>query len=238
MARGTATPFARRGQAGEDEAGAALEEGRAHLVAARDAEGAEDEGVAAGIETDWRGRLGQLRAQKPDAAEELRQLLTDLVAMQGPVNAVTHGAVRYGAFQNSQIHAGITYHVQTPAARFGRPARRRFGTCRCPGARRDPGSGQDGHCHQMGPPVSGAFPRRAVVRGPRGVARYARRRRRVRGGGDVSSVAGGQGRVSAAFPGGADPALPYTLGRAADAPRAGRCQRARPGPGVSARIES
>ncbi|MFD7517506.1 NB-ARC domain-containing protein [Streptomyces niveus] len=106
--------FARRRQSrnpGEDEEGAALDEGRAQLVAARDAD---DESAAADVETDWRRRLGQLLEEEPEAAQELRQLLSDLAAVQAPVNAVTYGGVQYGAFQNSQIHGGITYNVHPP----------------------------------------------------------------------------------------------------------------------------
>ncbi|WP_255293151.1 NB-ARC domain-containing protein [Streptomyces niveus] len=80
-------------------------------MAARDAD---DESAAADVETDWRRRLSQLLEEEPDAAQELRQLLSDLAAAQAPVNAVTHGGVQYGAFQNSQIHGGITYNVHPP----------------------------------------------------------------------------------------------------------------------------
>lgn len=101
------------GEAGEaSQASQALEEGRAQLVAARDAD---DEGTVAGIEADWRLRLGQLLAREPQAAEELRQLLADLGAAPGAGVAVIRGGVQYGAFQNSQIHGGITYNVQPPA---------------------------------------------------------------------------------------------------------------------------
>ncbi|MFF3731368.1 NB-ARC domain-containing protein [Streptomyces sp. NPDC002476] len=101
--------FARRGRAREEEADDDLQEAGAQLVAAEEAD---DDSAAADIEAYWRLRLSRLLEEDPAAADELRQLLADLGGDRGQGGAAISGGVQYGAFQNSQIHGGITYNVQ------------------------------------------------------------------------------------------------------------------------------
>ncbi|RAJ67135.1 tetratricopeptide repeat protein [Streptomyces sp. Amel2xB2] len=106
--------FGRRGRSGEpaeDEAREALEEERSQLASARNTD---DEGTAADVENALLQRLGRLLREDPEAAPELRELLTELRAAGVPVHSEISGGIQYGAFQNSTIHGGVTYHFPRP----------------------------------------------------------------------------------------------------------------------------
>ncbi|MFE9722406.1 NB-ARC domain-containing protein [Streptomyces sp. NPDC005794] len=108
---GVARLFGRRGRSGEEEADGDLQQASQRLAAAQ--EGGERR-AAVDIEADWRLRLSGLLEEDPAAAQDLRQWLADLSGERGPGGAAISGGVQYGAFQNSQIHGGITYTVQPP----------------------------------------------------------------------------------------------------------------------------
>jgi tetratricopeptide (TPR) repeat protein len=98
--------FARRRSDGD--AGAELQESSDELDRAR-AAGEED--AEAEAEADWRRRLLDVLQDDPDAAVELRGLLSELSPLVP--GTVINGGVNHGpAFQGSHIHGGITFNVQ------------------------------------------------------------------------------------------------------------------------------
>ena len=85
---------------GRDEEAVAgeLEESRADLVAARDAE---DEDAAADVQASWRSRLRRTLRDDPEAVAELRALLDELApasapATPGAVHNTISGGVQHG----------------------------------------------------------------------------------------------------------------------------------------------
>ncbi|MFF4951387.1 ATP-binding protein [Streptomyces chattanoogensis] len=108
QARARLAGFLRRRRAEEGESEADLQTASERLAAAREAG---DDITAAHVQSDWERRLFAVLQAEPGAADELRRLLTELAP--GSQRTVISGGVNHGpSFQGSQIHGGVTFHVQ------------------------------------------------------------------------------------------------------------------------------
>ncbi|MFJ8935414.1 hypothetical protein ACIRL0_06800 [Streptomyces sp. NPDC102365] len=80
-----------------------LEESRADLVAARDAE---DEDAAADVQASWRVRLRRTLRDDPEAAAELRSLLAELDPRPtGPASSTVHNSISGGVQHGTVVQA-------------------------------------------------------------------------------------------------------------------------------------
>ncbi|MGP4042854.1 hypothetical protein [Streptomyces sp. 2A115] len=95
-----------------------LEESRADLVAARDAE---DEEAAADVQASWRTRLRRTLRDDPEAAAELRALLDELTqpsaaSAPGTVHNTISGGVRHGTAVQAHTVGDLTIGEPPPRA--------------------------------------------------------------------------------------------------------------------------
>ncbi|MFP3990596.1 hypothetical protein U9R90_24650 [Streptomyces sp. E11-3] len=119
QARRRMAAYFSRGRAEDEETVVGeLEEARADLVAARDAD---DEEAAADVTAAWRSRIRRALRADPAAAEELRALLDELAP---PATAQqmgdVHNTIRGGVQHGTVIQAGTveSLHLGDPGGRY------------------------------------------------------------------------------------------------------------------------
>ncbi|MGQ4726704.1 hypothetical protein ACUN3E_03495 [Streptomyces sp. Ju416(a)] len=121
--RGRLTRFLGRGE-NDEVIDAELEESRAELTAAR---ADSDEETAADIEAEWRARLRRTLRANPEAADQLRDLLEELVLLQpaGHTVSVTNtisGGTQHGPVLQGEKFSNLTFNnggADVPGRRSG-----------------------------------------------------------------------------------------------------------------------
>ncbi|MHC0432637.1 hypothetical protein ACX6XY_21020 [Streptomyces sp. O3] len=102
--RRLAAYFSRGRSEDEETVTGELEEARADLAAAREADDAE---AAADVAAEWRNRLRRTLRADPAAAEELRELLEELApAGAAPREGAVHNTINDGVYHGTVIQTG------------------------------------------------------------------------------------------------------------------------------------
>jgi hypothetical protein len=110
QARDRVVAFFTRGREGEGEVvQAELEESRAELVAAREAN---DEEMAADVQAEWRARLRRTLRADPSAAAELQALLDELMPPDDQPQGNVYNTINGGVYSGTVIQAHTIFKPQ------------------------------------------------------------------------------------------------------------------------------